>query len=758
MAKACFRIPEHLKHILRKPVPGLSVDGLWQRLLPVADEGVAWQEVWAQVQANTSAEDRQAHGIMLVTGTSGVGKTKVAHDIGMRCALVVLAPASTYDAFTHPYRLLMERLERMEEQMLSERKVAWASTNPAVAMFCHLLVSYVEWAAEVIETAMAMQCPRANLRAVLLLAQNTKDADLAVTYLFNQALSSCEMTYSAARARLATAVSRCRGCWSNQPILMCHDEVQAILMKNQTFRRVFDEKTGGFDGKVRGFFYGFTKAIRELLVQQDVEHMLCGTNLRLTTHVMNDFSPAQGLSKHVSLATSLTSQQIKSWFAEYLTPEAAAALDDNAVGLLRGRPLFAAGFFKSLVEQHSAHLTAADAVRSALQEAYSIATVAAFERAQALWNRADTSPLLAALYASLKLGLGTIFKCLLPAQPIVAEAIFAGVFNIPVAELSDSIIDLGAEPLTAIALCEVGDRDTARTDWSHDKAAVALGLPWIGLAGCRSAKGEVLERFFVWHVIKMCLKQSTVTLKDLLSEFVDEAYLPAGMDRYTVRAKMAIRCHSQGGAFLGLFSKHRDAVILHDTPTAGGCADIAFLVAADLNKLADSKEANELLNFPDGSVGSTESDELRLVIVQAKNREESGLPAAMRSLDMGTWFPDHPRASEQSKAHEAFLAQFKTHPSWFSEPIRIVLHRKHFQRPLLDTVAALNTQLFPQQPVILATAPCHFHLKKASNIGMPKNLRATFMPHRVRDWPADVSHPQDYLPEQEEAQWEDEQT
>jgi hypothetical protein len=490
MEKATFQIPDYLEHILRKPVRGLSTRDFWQRLLPVADGGAAWREVWAAVEANIQTEDRQARGIVLVTGVSGVGKTKAAHDIGMQCALVVLASASAFDVMTTPYNALMDKLR-------SAQMPTPGQNNQAVAMFCHLLISYVEWVADVIETAVNQGCSVDDLPATVLLAQNTRTADYAVTYLFKQSMESSDLTYSAARARLNNAAARCKRHWKEQPILMCHDEVQAILTRNEAFRQLFDDKAGSPDGRVRGLFYGFTRALRELLVGASIEHMMCGTNFRLTEHLSNEFSPTQGRAKHVALATSLSKEQILSWFREHLTPEAANALDEDTVALLRGRPIFAAGFFTELVKDRSGSTDAAEAVVSALRKASSSAQTAAANNVWKLWNRGDTALLVAELYVALKTGLGTKFQYSSAVQSIVMETVLAGVLNVPIASLANAqetgVIDLRAEPLTAFAVCQVGDTATvAAAEWKLDKAAQAIGRAWNGPAGCRSAKGEVL--------------------------------------------------------------------------------------------------------------------------------------------------------------------------------------------------------------------------------------------------------------------------
>src|SRR5690606_23971018 len=138
---------------------------------------------------------------------------------------------------------------------------------------------------------------------------------------------------------------------------------------------------------------------------------------------------------------------------------------------------------------------------------------------------------------------------------------------------------------------------------------------------------------------------------------------------------------------LELLLEYKDTVVLHFTPTNGKCGDIIFLVKRTKDDVAS----------------------YRLVIIQVKNRVDAAIPEAVASLDMGCWFPDHSNShGQESDAHRRFREAFAAKPEWFSDPVRVVLHRKTFHESILKPVAYTNAVVVPQQPIVLATVPSDF--------------------------------------------------
>src|SRR3546814_16272430 len=91
-------------------------------------------------------------------------------------------------------------------------------------------------------------------------------------------------------------------------------------------------------------FYGLCLLISEIRDVVGVAHVLCGTNLELTEETVKKYSPAQGMTRYISIATSLDARQIKAWFSRHLTKKARNGLTDALINKLRGRPIFASLF------------------------------------------------------------------------------------------------------------------------------------------------------------------------------------------------------------------------------------------------------------------------------------------------------------------------------------------------------------------------------------------------------------------------------
>lgn len=742
-------VPPHLSNVLARGLPAAD-SRLVESFLDVADGGEACRRIWRALGPSFTLAEEKRKSMVLVTGTSGVGKSKTASDIGRKHALVVQVPAVRQDDWTPPYKSLVKKLGKLSKAANEDQGQLADLQDQALGMYGHLLASYLEWVVRVLKKAEAEGCRREQMQELAMRAQDMTRYEKNVKDIFKTSLTCYDCSRSGAEERVEQLVADCP---LKLPIVFCHDEVQALLDNAPALENFFAGAFGrhfpsdvpaattpaGRIGKPSAsLFYGFAMVVRGLLSVAGVGHMLCGTNLRLTEEMFNRYSPAQGVTTHVALTTNLSAKQITRWYGTYLTPEARQGLDTGLIRKLCGRPLFASKFWHHLLHANGDTSTAAAVVEAALEDAYEDTRNAAVARVDNLWDAPKASQLLPSLYCSLKLGFGTAIKYRTPSASEVGDAILRGVLNVDAKTVSvGGIIDLEHEPATAEAVLTVGDIVTSTRLWEFDPAVKLFANCCDGYMVMDSSKGEQFEELFAWHVLKFCTtKQRPVSLRELLQDFVDEACWPVDIDDLYVDATWGLRCNWVAGDMLSLLVKFGDSVLLHYTPTDSKCADIV------------------LLAFRVNDQG--EHVQHRVVLIQSKNQKGSIIPAAMASLDMGEWYPPHSSNPDaETAAHAAFRRTFAGHPNWFKNPIRIVFHRKKFDQLILADVAYLNAITIPEQPILLATAPSWFlaHSRPdgdVGNIGRVQNLWC-FLPKPVRHWDKRKhgNHPQTYLSEKE---------
>jgi hypothetical protein len=139
------------------------------------DTGIAplFERVWSKLSPLLTST-AQRTSMLLLTGVSGAGKTKVAFDIGRAYAFVVIARVWEQGVATPPWQLLKDVTQRLRVQ--SQRRGGPSTeSRSAVAALLFLLSCHFEWAAAVYTAAkdasQSACCDERVLREVSLRAQ-----------------------------------------------------------------------------------------------------------------------------------------------------------------------------------------------------------------------------------------------------------------------------------------------------------------------------------------------------------------------------------------------------------------------------------------------------------------------------------------------------------------------------------------------------------------------------------------------------------
>lgn len=461
----------------------------------------------------------QSTPIVLLSGVSGVGKTKVAYDIGLFYAFVVMSRVVEHDAPTPPWQSFL----LFAHEVVS----AYAPALPPLlerislkATIITLLAAHLEWAVSVTEADLSPVCSRElaaaeaalfgeassepnvlasrrerTLHELVLRAQRNGLAYRHVSCLFGAALrnllsaenaigatGTLQLSSHSALDYLLRVVARARTVWCRPDsacgedavpprIVWAHDEAQGLLDVKTLPSEIFDGVfSGSFDeaggstgaGVRRGCFYGLLAAVREVTTVLQSGHLLLGTSLDMTGEILSMHSPAQGISDAVQVAENFDVPALRNWLQRLLSPAAFAGVTDEALELLRGRPLFASLFWTMLVAGciRADDMTLVDRVKDALKCAYVSSTKSAATRISALWVRcmpvADghvPSRLLRFLFHELIMATGKDADWrAMHLQVGVRECIQRGILNMS----SDGGIVLDAEPATTCALREEG--------------------------------------------------------------------------------------------------------------------------------------------------------------------------------------------------------------------------------------------------------------------------------------------------------------
>jgi hypothetical protein len=700
------------------------------------------------------ASTQQAPSVVLLTGVSGVGKTKVAFDLGRDAAYMLLvrvcekgifcAPWSTYVGFAAT--VLNTLPENASAREVAEEKLS------LVAVLVLLLASYLEWALDVSEEALRNEgkLRRAGgdvsrSRVLRLVAARCLRNGLGYNHVnvrFSRHLLSMledavredgmlSIPMEAARTVLEAQRARANRVWGDleEPVVMwAHDEAQALLhvggVPDDAFDGVWDvvaatleASPGGGGGGAAGagesedsrsadahpttattrrcgLLYGLLVAVRVVNHAMPSWHLLTGTNWYLTEELLNKHSPAQGCSESVSVTTSLSVDDMRRWLANLLTDEALEGATDERLARLRGRPLFLSYLWATLKEEVRQNGTAppAELVGAALDRMWDGAVSAAKTRIVGLWDRHAPS------------ARGVAPATLL--RHLYHSAVMSGSVDVASSRWTDAV----REAVTAGVLNV--DASTKHIELEAEAATLEAILR-VGHRHVEGGDDGVMEML----AERMTGPQG--------GDVADYRYGPAQEDCvswYLVRR--CLRVLPEPLQFEDLVrSLHVSSPSLRVpdrstyyclTPPAVGSLQFSLrrghrcdgaewegrcpltLLEEDpyllLHHFRPSMAGPDIIFLARDREGRT-----RLVCLSLKNRRTGGLADAVRSVTVGNWFGAEQRG-EESSGHKDMRRVLARHPEWF-EAIRIVVGARPVSDLVLHDVALLNHHALADHPV-----------------------------------------------------------
>ena len=679
----------------------------------------------------------QNQRLIVVTGTSGVGKTKLAYDIARQeKSLIIFCRIFECGDFTSPYKLLISHLE------------AAKLTSDTMFHNLHerLLLCFLEYVVKILEASEQFQFDDNRICELVIRSQRNGLANRLVRSIFQGYLSDIDSIQQQSNETLMKhLIDRIHKRLSSSVVIgWFHDEANALM---EVFPERFVQLHLDSVEIPKGMFYSLLVIIRQWIDSTNWTHVLCGTDMNMSQQTLNKYSPAQGMSAVIKLSTSLSTAALRRHLSEYLTDAAMVGVSDEALSMLTGRPLFISFFWQKLVSSlRDASVTptsASEYVKIALKEAYTTALTDSKVRLNN-WIRDRRIPLNDDFRKEFVFG---VYWCLKKSQfeepfPIgsyqheLREAIAEGIFN-----ATDDEIDLKArsEPVTADALLTIGDHHLISSSYEDDFIGKYICKSRKGAFETDSAKGDLNEELVIWYLLKKSLRFQAqnngqpIGFKELLEDFLPEENLfYEYLEDYIVPINALVDCSKilEGECFLSqLLVTGGQTRLLHQTPTSAACADVIFLV--------EKKE---------------DRNEKRLVLMQLKYRNSSSLPGAFCSLDMGKWFPD--RNGKETRSHKAFRSLFACSElarQYFSNPFRVVLNSDAFSIKLCYQVTYFNVVCIPSQPIILASSgklfKALFHVDYPSPTAIGLNyLQFNCTATPIRHWPSGATdHPQKYL-------------
>ena len=773
-----------LTRVLKRPLPYDSSNphkpALMIELMPSVGADKLADKVWGHL-ASAFKNTPQATPFVLVTGVSGMGKTKVAYDIGRTEVFVVVDRVVEHDALTPPWEAFRTFAVEVTRTAAPTEAAAAASHNPLPleervtlkAALIVLLGAHLEWAVQVSEAAVGASCAAALdaacsgspdarvrlLRELVLRAQRNGLAYVHVAALFRNKMcdlldapntigedsGKLQLSVESVLSYLESVTTRARAVWGRRRddgtiaaphIVWAHDEVQALLSVSGLPRDLFDgvyasseAATTSPPGDYRGCFYGLLAAARDVTKHVNSGHLLLGNSMDLSSHVLGRFSPAQGVAKSVEEAFNLSADDIRGWLGAYLTPEAMAGADAELLEQLRGRALFASHFWTALLCHCSSSATAADdpakAVRGALKAAAASATMDAELRIRVLWDRHSPdavsgqvpSRLLRHLFHELVMAAGTDNAALDTAR-MRAELVEAIQRGVLNAKANSSAIQLDAEPCTAAALRTVGmNRLACGTDGVMELLAARMTEP---PGGEDADLGAAQEACFAWQLVRQCLTWNSprMTLGELLAPYLAR-----------VESTMDVRGNVHPAVLPSVCDDYEVAL------TRGCRADgAAWKDRCPLGLLGTTPDA--LVHHTSPRMGGPDiiflarhrvTGDTRPVLLQLKNRATDSLAAALPSLDMAKWYRESSIASELP-AHASMRAVLVAHPQW-ALPIRVVVGARPVDAGVLLSTAWLNKAELKGSPVL-------FLRLTRENLRVDIAPRGAINPyHTTHEWP-----------------------
>lgn len=405
-----LRVPLPYRYVSTNPyAPAPKLE-----LMPPAGRAETLAEVRREVHTVQEAGVKDRNVFMAVTGVSGVGKTKVAYDVGLRHAFTVMSCVAEQGVLTPPWlayytfaAALVATATRGDDGLppLVERVTLKAA-------LIVLFAAHLEWVVAVSEAAvsgtnrgafaaaaagvLAADAADADggtgerraavLREVVMRAQRNGPAYGQIATTFRRAMLSLldvsnsvadngtlTITVGAATAYLGGIVGRARAVWGihgdRDPfIVWAHDEVDALLgnwgLPSGLFHGVYTP--GGASVPAASgtppspppsapldrcnWFHGVLAAIRDVAATVHSSHLLLGASLGLQEALLYDNSPAQGNVTVTQQAVRLSAAELREWYARYLTPAAMRGIQNNDLAALVGRPLFGSLFWAELIK------------------------------------------------------------------------------------------------------------------------------------------------------------------------------------------------------------------------------------------------------------------------------------------------------------------------------------------------------------------------------------------------------------------------
>lgn len=774
-----------LSRVLKKPLPydsaNLRKPALMLELMPSVGAtklaSLAWQPLYTSFTTTP-----QATPFVLMTGVSGMGKTKVAYDIGRTEAFVVLERVVEHDALTLPwdaFRVFAAEVIRTAAPagvLASHDRLPLSERVSLKAALIVLLGAHLEWAVMVSEAAVRADCaaaldsvcaasayagsPHARervLQELVIRAQRNGLAYQQVAELFRNKLAdlldapgviredgTLKLPVASALQYISDVTDRATAVWARRTdrgdvklprIVWAHDEVQALLHVDGLPRDLFDgvfeaERTTtsptSRSGEHRGCFYGLLAAIRDVIKCVHSGHLLLGNNLDLSAQLLGRHSPAQGMAKCVDEAINLSVDDIRELLDAYLTPEAMAGADAGLLEKLRGRALFLSHFWPALARHcSSSTVDAACAVREALREAEASATKDAERLISALWGRYEPHvgsgqvPSRLMRHLFHELVMASGTDAALDTSRMRRELVQAIQCGVLNAKADSSTIQLDAEPCTAAALREVGMR---RLKLGEDGVMALLAARMTEPPGGEDADlGPAQEACFAWGLVRRCLLRGADASRMTLGELLGPYF-----------ARCASTMDVRGNVHAALLPSACDE---YEVALMRGCrADgEAWQRRCPLELL--ERVPDVLVHHTTNRMGGPDimflarhrvTGDTKLVVLQMKNRVSDTLDDALPSVDLAKWYAD--ARDTELPAHARMRALLATHRQW-ALPIRVLVGARSVDARVLLSTAWLNRAELASSPVLL------LHLTR-ENLGADVVPRGAIPEYSTtRGWP-----------------------
>jgi len=770
-----------LHHVFKKSPPFDSANPLkksiYLELMPSVGEGVMYEKVWNQLDRAFTAGAQNGKLMALVVGVSGMGKTKIAYDIGKSKAFSIIARIVERDAFTLPWTLMLAMINDVELSIL-EGSPAVSEKHSLVSCIILLLVAHLQFAIDLSDALVKNEKYQDLLESFISSQRNGSGSveDTVPTQvrelILKEAVLRCQrngLAYAHVHSRFQTYLSeaiKSRGVISAQGVFILpieyaicimrqeleratdmwgadakivwfYDEVQAIMNRGKgIFKGTFlasssssdthNELAPGSPGCNYDLLYGLMVAVRTMMQQSSQGHVFLGNSSKLRPAVFDLVSPAQGCCVSYEEAFHLDKTHILALLGKYLSDKAMECINHDFVEKLRGRPLFISNFWCCLLarvekggEKVAAEDTLKKSINDSLSDAYNEAITDAEDRIDRMWN--DFSPSTQSSTSVHGL-LAALFHSVLMESGTgsikhftdeIQAATTRGILNCQ-HMIDNSTLD--REPVTKEALLRLGKRRISRgTDGVMDLLAARVRMP-MGSEKCDF--GEVLESCFSWYLVRQCiLAESSISLSRLLAPFLAQESTCLGLN-YPILEEYEVNL--KFGHRWDSSSQKSPFEVLEGEKECLIHHPADAMAGPDVLHTAKKKGCSETLP----------------VIYQLKNRSSGTLLNALASLDLGRMHPD---GANECKAHGSMRAVLEKNPNWLSS-IRVVVSAKGYHPSVLQHVAWFNLSQWQKSPLLLLTV-------NEGNLGVPitpatKDAISPYGPPKdwADFWPTGIRH------------------